>query len=164
MNMVQGEIRRQDGTHTVTFGGHTVAIDPALIQERPALQGYVDRPVIVGVRPEEMEDAALQPGAPADRRLKTVVELREDMGSEVFVHFGVDADPIITEDTKELAADRGESLEELMAEENPAGCVFVARFDADSTAKEGDRIEVLLDTRSLHFFDPETREAIWADD
>ena len=164
MNMVEGVVRRQDGAHAISFGGHTLTIDPTVMEERPALQGYVDRPVIVGIRPEEMEDAALQPDAPADRRLKTVVELREDMGSEVFVHFGIDADPVITEDTKELAADRGESLEELVAAENPAGCVFVARFDADSAAKEGDRIEVLVDTRSLHFFDPQTREAIWADD
>src|SRR5436309_2702216 len=39
--------------------------------------------------------------------------------------------------------------------------LFVAVFDADSTAKEGDRIEVLVDTGSFHFFDPETRVTIW---
>jgi multiple sugar transport system ATP-binding protein len=159
MNMVEGELTKSDGRYSVAVGRHRLALDPSLIQRRPALQGYVDRPVIVGVRPEEMEDAALHPDAPQDRRIQTMVDLREDMGSEVFVYFNVDAPRVITEDTKELAADRGESVEELEQEKDNAK--FVARFDADSTARENDRIEVFVDTRQLHFFDPETRVAIW---
>jgi multiple sugar transport system ATP-binding protein len=161
MNLVEGTLGKQDGHYVVSFGGHSLAIDPALIEERPALAKYVDRLVIVGVRPEEMEDAALQTDAPADRRMKTVVDLREDMGSEVLVQFSIEAAQVmIAEDLRELAADRGEEGEEL-AKGDQSGATFVARFDADSTAKEGDRIEVLVDTRSLHFFDPETRAAIW---
>ena len=161
MNLVEGTLGKQDGRYVVSFGGHSLAIDPELIEERPALARYVDRPVIVGVRPEEMEDAALQTDAPADRRMKTVVDLREDMGSEVLVQFSIDAAQVmIAEDLRELAADRGEGGEELV-QDDQSGATFVARFDADSTAKEGDQIEVLVDTRSLHFFDPETRAAIW---
>jgi multiple sugar transport system ATP-binding protein len=159
MNMVQGQLSKTNGTYSVEIGRNRLALDPALVGQRPALQGYVDRPVIVGVRPEEMEDAALHPDAPQDRRFQTVVDLREDMGSEVFVYFSVDAPPILTEDTKELAADRGEDLEELERISDHA--TFVARFDADTEAGENDRIEVLVDTRQLHFFDPETRVAIW---
>ena len=161
MNLVEGTLGKQDGSYVVSFGGHSLAIDPALIEERPALEQYVDRPVIVGVRPEEMEDAALLTDAPTDRRMKTVVDLREDMGSEVLVQFSIDAAQVmIAEDLRELAADRGQGGEELV-QGDESGATFVARFDADSTAKEGDRIEVLVDTRALHFFDPETRAAIW---
>ncbi len=161
MNLVEGTLGKQDGSYVVSFGGHSLAIDPALIEERPALELYVDRPVIVGVRPEEMEDAALLTDAPTDRRMKTVVDLREDMGSEVLVQFSIDAAQVmIAEDLRELAADRGQGGEELV-QGDESGATFVARFDADSTAKEGDRIEVLVDTRALHFFDPETRAAIW---
>jgi multiple sugar transport system ATP-binding protein len=158
MNMVEGQLSKMNGTYSVEIGRNRLALDPAQIGQRPALQGYVDRPVIVGIRPEEMEDAALHPDAPKDRRFQTVVDLREDMGSEVFVYFSVDAPRVLTEDTKELAADRGEDLEEL--EQAADHATFVARFDADTKAAENDRIEVFVDTRQLHFFDPETRVAI----
>jgi multiple sugar transport system ATP-binding protein len=161
MNMVEAMIRRPDDNHLYAeFGGHRLEIDPALISDRPALAAYVDRMVILGIRPEDMEDAALERDAPANRRLRTTVELREDMGSEVFVHFGIECPPVLTEDTKELAADRGVDVEEL-----ESGHVdhtsFVARFDAATKAATDDQIEVLVDTAALYFFDPDTGGSIW---
>jgi multiple sugar transport system ATP-binding protein len=161
MNVVDATIRANgDGGLQVAFGEHAVTIDPALVAERPALQAYVDKPVILGVRPGDLEDAALHPDAPADRRIKTSVELREDMGSEILVHFTIDVPPVLTDDLKELAIERGET-EESLATEAPKQTSFVASFDADSRAEEGDRIEVLVDTKALHFFDRETRDSIW---
>ena len=161
MNMVEGTISRQDGSLTVGFGGNQLTIDPAAAARRPALEGYEGRSVILGIRPEDMEDAALAPGSPEDRRMKTVVDLREDMGSEVLTHFSLEAPPVLTEDTKELAADRGVVVEEL--EQLVTRAQWIARFDADTAAKEGDTIEVLVDTKNLHFFDPETAASIWGD-
>ena len=158
MNMVEGTIARSDGSLAVEFAGARLTIDPEAVSARPALAGYDGRRVIVGVRPEDMEDAALAPDAPSDRRMKTVVELREDMGSEVLIHFSLDAPPVLTEDTKELAADRGEAVEEL--EQLVTRAPWIARFDADTTAGERDAIEVLVDTKHMHFFDPETSQAI----
>jgi multiple sugar transport system ATP-binding protein len=158
MNMVEGTLVRSDGALAVEFAGNRLTIDPANAAERPALAGYDGRRVILGVRPEDMEDAALAPDSPADRRFKTTVELREDMGSEILVHFSLDAPPVLTEDTKELAADRGEDVEEL--EQLVTRAPWIARFDADSRAGEGDAVEILVDTKRLHFFDPDTGEAI----
>ena len=137
-----------------------MAIDGMALRDRPALRAYVDKGVILGIRPEDMEDAALAPGAPEDRRMRTTVELREDMGSEVLVHFAVDCPPVLTEDTKELAADRGLDVEEL-ARGEVRQTIFVARFDANSAANEKDQVEVLVDTRALYFFDPATGSSIW---
>jgi multiple sugar transport system ATP-binding protein len=163
MNIVDASIRADDnGALQVAFGEHVVTIDPALVAQRPALRGYVDKPVIMGVRPGDLEDAALHPDSPADRRIKTVVELREDMGSEILVHFLIDVPPVLTDDLKELAIESGET-EESLETEQPKHTTFIASFDADSTAAEGDRVEVLVDTHALHFFDPETRDAIWSD-
>jgi multiple sugar transport system ATP-binding protein len=160
MNMVNATIR-SDGADRLQaeIGEHLLTIDPALVAERPALRRYVDEPVIMGVRPGDLEDASLHPDAPADQRIKTVVDLREDMGSEILVHFTIDVPPVVTDDLKELALEHGET-EESLEKEQPKHTTFIASFDADSTAAEGDRIEVQVDTRGLHFFDPETRVAI----
>ena len=160
MNLVEATIEREDERLYVTFGSNRLAVDESVTQQRPALQSYVDRRLILGIRPEDMEDAALQPGAPEDRRMRTSVELREDMGSEVFMHFVVDCPPVLTEDTKELAVDRGLDVEELEARDRNRTS-FVARFDADTRAAEDDRIEVFVDTRSLYFFDADTGMSIW---
>jgi multiple sugar transport system ATP-binding protein len=158
MNMVEATVARSDGGMTVEFAGNRLTIDPEAVAKRPALAGYDGRKVILGVRPEDMEDAALRPDSPTDRRFKATVDLREDMGSEVLTHFSLDAPPVLTEDTKELAADRGEVVEEL--EQLVTRAPWIARFDADSQATRGDSIEILVDTRGLHFFDPDTSEAI----
>jgi len=151
-----------DGRLFVEFGGNRLAVDDQAMQDRPALAGYAGRTVIVGIRPEDMEDAALQSGAPEDRRIPTKVDLREDMGSEVLVHFTVDAPPVLTEDTKELAAEVGADIElESSARANQS--TFIAKFDANTNAEEDSRVEVFVDTRWLHFFDPEIGQSIWAD-
>jgi multiple sugar transport system ATP-binding protein len=158
MNMVEATLVRTNGALSVEFAGSRLTIDPELVGASPALSGFDGRRVILGVRPEDMEDAALAPDSPTDRRFKTTVDLREDMGSEVLIHFSLDAPPVLTEDTKELAADRGEDVEEL--EQLVTRAPWIARFDADSRAAERDAIEILVDTKRLHFFDPDTGEAI----
>ena len=161
MNMVEAKVIRSDGACSVEFCGNRLTVDPEVVSQRPALVAYDGRNVILGVRPEDMEDAALSPDSPTDRRFKTNVDLREDMGSEVLVHFSLDAPPVLTEDTRELAADRGQAIEEL--EQLATRAAWIARFDADTRAAESDAVEVLVDTKRIHFFDQETGEAIWGD-
>jgi multiple sugar transport system ATP-binding protein len=158
MNVVEATIESLDDKLYAVFGSFRLAIDDAVIQERPALRSYEARKVILGIRPEDMEDAGLASGAPEDHRLKTTVELREDMGSEILVHFTIDSPPVITDDTKELAADRGLNVEELDVEADRT--TFIARFSANSMAQVDDLVEVLVNTRSLYFFDPETGVSI----
>ena len=87
------------------------------------------------------------------------VDLREDMGAEIFLHFSVDAPHVETEDVKEaVEAEDGVAPLEQQAEESRTP--FIARVGRESGAREGDRIEVAVDTRLLHFFDLETGSAI----
>lgn len=160
MNLVEATVREEDDRLYVEFGGNRLAIDRLVDQERPALRAYAGGQVVIGIRPEDMEDASLESGAPEDRRIRTTVELREDMGSEVFIHFTVDSPPLLTEDTKELAADRGLDVEEL-ADPQTRRTTFVARFDANTAAAEDDVVEVLVDTESLYFFDADTGMSIY---
>ncbi|HEX3326428.1 MAG TPA: sn-glycerol-3-phosphate ABC transporter ATP-binding protein UgpC [Actinomycetota bacterium] len=160
MNMVEATVESEDDKLFVRFGSFRLAVDESVIASRPALRAYVGRTVVLGIRPEDMEDAALRTGAPEDRRIKTTVELREDMGSEILVHFPIDSPPLITDDTRELAEDRGLDVEELESETDKT--TFIARFSANTQAQIDDRIEVHVDTRTLYFFDPNTGGSIHA--
>ena len=160
MNMVEASLSRSEGVSFVEFGGMRLRVDDKALQGRPALKAYEGKNVIIGLRPENLEDASLVSGAPADRRISTVVELREALGSQIAIHFGVDAPAVVTEDTKELANDAGTEFEHL---EKQTTSKFIAQLDPKSQAREGDRLELLVDTARLHFFDPETGLGIYGD-
>ena len=114
----------------------------------------------MGVRPEDMEDASLVSDAPPERRITAVIELREALGSDVVVHFGLDAPPAITEDVRELAVDVGhEALEKL--EQSTDRTTVLARLNPRTMAQAGESIELVVDTHRLHFFDPDTGLAIY---
>jgi multiple sugar transport system ATP-binding protein len=113
--------------------------------------------LILGIRPEDMEDAAISGVRDADRCLSAVVDIREDMGSEVYVHFRVDAPPLRGEDVRAAVGD--EALEAI-ADATRAGTLFVARVNRESRAREGDAIRLSIDGRRLHFFDIASGEAL----
>src|SRR4051794_12518059 len=159
MNFVSAQLVQDDGgAHFVDFAGVRLRVDDEVVHARPALAAYRDRPVVVGIRPDATEDAAIAREAPADRRFGAVAELRETVGSEAFIHLTLDAPPVVTEDTKELASDAGEELVEKLAAPKTE---FLARTHARSSARDGDRLELAVDTRELHFFDPGSGDAIY---
>ncbi|HEX3327164.1 MAG TPA: sn-glycerol-3-phosphate ABC transporter ATP-binding protein UgpC, partial [Actinomycetota bacterium] len=114
MNLVEASLTGAGGAVFIEFAGNRLRVDDEALTLRPALRSYEGRKVVLGIRPEDMEDASLVKGSPDDQRIPVVVDLRENMGSEVFVHFTVNAPSVLTEDTKELAVDAGsDSLEKL---------------------------------------------------
>ena len=160
MNLVEARIVEADGGLAVHVAGFDLPIPEELLARRPALRGFVDRPVVMGVRPEDMEDASLVSDAPPERRITALIELREALGSDVVVHFGLDAPPAITEDVRELAVDVGnEALEKL--EQSTDRTTILARLNPRTMAQAGESIELVVDTHRLHFFDPDTGLAIY---
>jgi multiple sugar transport system ATP-binding protein len=112
-----------------------------------------------------MEVAAVAGDAPQGHRIATTVDLVESLGSEVLVHFTVSAPIVLTEDTKELAADVGtEALESLEVRAQEEKSIFVARLNPATKAREGERIELVVDTKRIHAFDPETGRGIYGDE
>jgi multiple sugar transport system ATP-binding protein len=160
MNMVDALLERANGGLAVQLGSQRLTLGEETLATRPGLGAYVDRQVILGIRPEDLEDAALDPDAPADRRLRGTMQLREALGAEIMAHFLVDARPALTEDVRELAQDLGDERIG-QGDETPAETVMVGRFGARSSVREGENAEVVVDTNSLHFFDPDSGLAIY---
>jgi multiple sugar transport system ATP-binding protein len=162
MNLVQARLGRDDGAHFVSFGDTRLHVDDEALADRPALARYDGRSLVLGIRPDATEDAAIARDVPPDRCFSARAELRETVGSEAFVHFTRDAEPVVTQDTRELASDTGtEMLQKLEEEASEHKTPFVARMHARSRAREGERVEVAVDTRELHFFDLETGAGIY---
>jgi len=162
MNVVEAKLVRSNGDLFVEFGSHRLQVPDEVAAARPALAGFVGGNVALGIRPEHMEDALLVGGSPPDSRLTVITELREEMGSEVLLHFTVDAAPVLTDDTKELASDRGsEALQELQEQVSERKSPFIAKASPETTAQIAEKRELYVDTRKLHFFDLQTGEAIY---
>jgi multiple sugar transport system ATP-binding protein len=159
MNMAIGKVVRDDGNGlAVRLGSATIRLHPAVGQARPALAGYVSREVAVGIRSEDMEDARLVRDAPPDTRLRATVTLVEALGAQIVVHFDLDAPRVVTEDTRLL--DKDAHTDEAPTHAEFQGTRFVAAFAPRSRVRVGDQVEVVVDTERMHFFDPDTGNAI----
>ena len=159
MNMIEATLDRDDAGWGVSFAGIRLGLDDETVSHRAALARFEGRQVIAGIRPEDMEDAAIHDDARPDRVLTARVDLREALGSEVLVHFTVDAPPVLTEDTRELARDAG--VGELETERHEGRSPFVARLSPRTEAQERQDIQLVVDTSRMHFFDPETGSGIY---
>jgi multiple sugar transport system ATP-binding protein len=156
MNLVQGKLQREGDGATLTVGRATLAVPPEVFANRPGLADYSGRTVAVGARSEDMDDASLRPDAHPNARLNGTVTLVEALGSEIVVHFDLDGDKVETEDTKLIAQEIGE--EELMGGEGQVK--WVASFAPRSRVRMGDDVEIAVDVERLHWFDPDSGEAI----
>jgi multiple sugar transport system ATP-binding protein len=159
MNLVGADLVSADGRLEARFGESRLMVERALLEARPALREFEGKRVILGIRPEDFEDALPAGDGSADRRISAVVDIREDMGSEVFVHFGVGAPPVRGEDVE--AAVGHEAIEATAEQSRQKGSLFVARLNRGSGAREGDRVELFAVLDRLHFFDPETGRGIY---
>ena len=161
INLVEARLERSNGHLQVKMGEHCLTLDDRAAANRSSLEEYVGRDVILGIRPEDFEDASIESEAPPDRRLKVSADLTEPLGSEVLVHFSTEATGIVP---SAAAADVGEDAEVRLAVddtgENGAATRLVARVSPKTRIAVGSEIELAVDTTRLYFFDPETRETI----
>jgi multiple sugar transport system ATP-binding protein len=161
MNLVEAVLRRVDGGLACELAGCSLVLPPELEAERPMLENYVDRTIGLGIRPEQLEDAALAGDAPAGGRLPGRVVTTELLGSELLAHVELDAPPVVTQEVREVLEDVDRSrVAELESEARARKTVVVGRFGIGSAAHAGAGVEMRVDTRRLHFFDLDTEAAI----
>ncbi|MGA1345477.1 MAG: ABC transporter ATP-binding protein [Ilumatobacteraceae bacterium] len=149
MNLYDGVVSIDGDRGSVTLGSHTLGLGPEVLAARPALRAHHGRNVVVGIRPEDVEDAAFAGDVPADRRLTAPVRLIEALGSEVMVHFTIDAPTV---DSGDPDAPDTQPVE---GQANAVG-----RFNPRSGVRSGQTVEIAVSTENLHFFDLDTRLAI----
>jgi multiple sugar transport system ATP-binding protein len=150
MNLYDANVNVDDGHGTVSVGAQSVAFGPETIAKFPALGQYSGQRVIVGIRPEDFEDAAVADEVPPDRRIRGQARLVEALGSELMVHFALD-------DAKTVNSGDPDAPEQELGE---GIANAVARFSPRSKVHSDDAMEIAVNTDNLHFFDAQTRERI----
>jgi hypothetical protein len=155
-------------------------VDAALLDERiaaliaarrPELERLVDRAIdaqlellvadrLTARNGHSTEDPPAGDGGRS--RLRGEVRATEALGSEVLVHLAVSAEPVLTEEVREVAVDvDAAALEQLESEALAQRTIIIGRFETSERLRTGEEIEVAVDSRKLHFFDLETGLAIY---
>ena len=140
MNLYEASMTAE--CRSVRLGSQEIQLSDQARNRRPALAAYAERPVVLGIRPENLPGSADASGP----GLTVGVELVEALGSELQVHFALDA--------KRVVAESGEA-DELMT--SGAG---VARVAPHTPATPGASMRLGVEVDALHFFDPTTGRAI----
>ena len=160
INLVEAQLEKTNGHLSVSFGEHRLAVDELAARNRSALNDYIGRKLILGIRPEDFEDASIESGAPPDRRMKVTCDLTEPLGAEVLIYFGTAATGVVS---SAATADAGEDAAVRLGGgegEGEGRTRLCARVSPRTRIAIGSDAELAVDTSRLYFFDPETREAL----
>ena len=134
MNLVPSRLVAEGGRVLAVLGDRRLLVPPEVLEARPGLARHLGRDVLLGVRPEDLEDARWALGRNGDHTFQAEVVLAEPMGAEVVAH--------VT-----LPGQRGPRL--------------VARLNPRTSAGTGTAVSLAAAVEHLHFFDPHTQAAIW---
>lgn len=132
MNVFDARVERDGDRLAVVVEGHRLPLADLVDAAHPALRARAGEAVVVGVRPEALDDAALVPDAPGDRVLEATVDLVEALGADLVVH-------------TRIGSTRA-----------------AARLSPASGCRPGDVVKLVVDTARLHLFDPRTGASLRA--
>jgi multiple sugar transport system ATP-binding protein len=148
MNLVDGKLVSENGEVKAQFADVSLTVAPRALERHPGIESSMGEPLVIGIRPGDFEAASVAGDAPG-RTMEANVDVAEMLGSETFVHYQIDTPPVMTPDIEELLADSGADLESLGDK-----TAFSSRVSSDVVARPGDRINLVVDTSKMHFFDP----------
>jgi multiple sugar transport system ATP-binding protein len=161
MNLVAAHLAAVDGAVYASFGSHRLVLPDGLLNRRKSLRDYLERDVILGIRPESLEDAGLVSKPEPGRFLDVNVEIAEPLGAEMIVHFEVDAPPVRTKDTDDLESDvEGEPVRQDHTVAEGEYATFTARLLPKTEARDGASLRLAVDVDELYLFDPGSGDTI----
>ncbi len=148
MNLRKARLSSSGDAWILELGSYQLRLADKVLAERPALAGYDQAEVVIGIRPEAMEDASIL-GDSDLPRIAATADLTEALGPDLLVHFPFEAPSVDSGDP--------DVLKDL--DDQP---LMIARIDPNSPVRAGSQLELVVDTERLHFFDLETQLAIRA--
>jgi multiple sugar transport system ATP-binding protein len=149
MNLFDATLSVTGESASLSLGSQQLTLESDVLNSRPALRAYDGKHVVVGIRPEDLEDASEVSHISEGQQLSVPIKLIEALGSELMVHFSIDAPTVDSGDPDAM------DTQPVEGQANAVG-----RFSPRSTVKSGDTASVAVATENLHFFDIETRLAI----
>ena len=149
MNLYDASVAFTGDSARITLGSQSLSVPAEVLVNHPALRQYDGKRIILGIRPEDFEDASLASYFTVGTGIKGEVQLLEALGSEIMVHFRIDANTVDSGDPDAV-------------EEQGTSANAVGRFHPRSRVKPGDTAEIAVNAENLHFFDHDTRLAIWS--
>jgi multiple sugar transport system ATP-binding protein len=153
MNLFEARLERAGAGLVCRLGDAEIDL-----QDRPELDRYAGRSIGLGIRPEHVRESSGELNFQSHARVRGETLLVEALGAELLAHIGVAAQPLLVEDVLEGAGDDEAALPAAAAPDGET--TILARFDPDSRVREGDLVQLSVDTRRLHFFDLETSRSI----
>ncbi len=152
MNFVYANVGVNKSSIQLNFGNDQIEYNGEKLGK---LKAFENKEIVMGIRPEAFEDGNYANASEFSESIKVSVSLLEQLGSDSYIHFYKDIKPVQTEAIEEILADEGEDISVL-----GDNTKFIARINPNSTVVEGKEIELKIDPSKLHFFNPETGDAI----
>ena len=152
MNFVYANVGVNKNSIKLNFGNDHIDYKGDKLEK---LKAFENKEIVMGIRPEAFEDGNYANTNEYSESIKVSVSLLEQLGSDSYIHFYKDIKPVQTEAIEEILADEGEDISVL-----GDNTKFIARINPNSTVVEGKEIELKIDPSKLHFFDPETGDAL----
>ena len=152
MNFVYANVGLNKSSIQLNFGSDQIEYKGEKLEE---LKAFDNKEIVMGIRPEAFEDGNYANANEFSESLKVSVSLLEQLGSDSYIHFYKDIRPVQTEAIEEILADEGEDISVL-----GDNTKFIARINPNSTVVEGEEIELKIDPSKLHFFNPESGDAL----
>ena len=152
MNFVYADVGVKNGSIELSFGNDQIDYNGKKLDD---LKAFENKEIVMGIRPEAFEDGNYANESEFSESIKVSVSLLEQLGSDSYIHFYKDIKPVQTEAIEEILADDGEDISIL-----GDNTKFIARINPNSTVVEGEEIELKIDPSKLHFFNPDTGDAI----
>ena len=152
MNLVEAKVEGRE----IVFGSNRMPL-----AEGVDLRDREGQTIVLGIRPSDFEDADLarETGNPV---MDVTIEVTEELGSEVYVVFGVDAPAVVSEDVKAAADEDDEGPALLIHDDAGRRSTFTARVDAATRARPGQPLRLAVDNERFYFFDPATGRSLLA--
>ena len=152
MNFVYADVKVSGGKANLTFAGETLQCSGDAVKKLEKVDG---QQIVLGIRPEAFEDSIYAKDSEYTESISIKVTLLEQLGSDSYIHFYKDIKPVQTEAIEEILADEGEDISVLGDKTK-----FIARINPNSNVKEGEEINLSIDPSKLHFFDPDSGNAL----